>query len=100
MKQITIEEFFKLLDELKNSSLAAIVNAYELDTVYCIDMFDYELSDEHRGKILRMKSSNGQRNFYDFHGIYINLNEIDKISLTEDTIYVYLQHQVVKLKYK
>jgi hypothetical protein len=100
MKQITLDEFFKMLDELKDTSLAAIVNAYELDTVYCIDKFDYELSDEKRGKILRILSKNGSRNYYDFHGLYINLKDIAKIALTEDTIYIYLQNQIVKLKFK
>jgi hypothetical protein len=100
MRQITVEELFKLLDDLKNTSLAAIVNAYELDTVYCIDQFDYEISEEKRGRILRLLSKNGERNYYDFHGIYLNLNEIAKISISEDTIYIYLQHQVVKLKFK
>lgn len=100
MKQITLDELFKLLDDLKSSSLAAIVNAYELDTVYCIDDFDYELLDERRGRILRLISKNGQRSYYDFHGIYISLKEIVKISVTEDTIYIYLQNQVVKLKFK
>lgn len=100
MKQITLDEFFKLLDEMKNSSLAAIVNAYELDTVYCIDEFDYELLDESRGKILRLISKNGERSYYDFHGIYISLKDIAKLSITEDTIYIYLQNQVVKLKFK
>lgn len=100
MKQITLDELFKLLDGLKGSNLAAIVNAYELDTVYCIDELDYELLDERHGKTLRIMSRNGGRAYYDFHGIYISLKDIAKISITEDTIYVYLQNQVVKLKYK
>lgn len=100
MNQITLEEFFKLLDGLRDSSLAAIVNAYELDTVYCIDQFDYELLEERRGRVLRLISKNGERNYYDFHGLYISLKDVAKIALTVDTIYIYLQNQIVKLKFK
>ena len=100
MKQITLDEFFKVLDEMKNSNLVAIVNAYELDTVYCIDEFDYEFLDEPHGRTLKLLSKNGQRGYYDFHGIYISLKDIAKISVTEDTIYIYLQNQLVKLKIK
>jgi aspartokinase-like uncharacterized kinase len=100
MKQITLDDVFKILDNMKSSHLVAIINAYELDTVYCIDEFDYELLDERRGRILRLISKNDERNYYDFHGIYINLKDIDKLSITEDTIYIYLQNQVVKLKFK
>ncbi|MBI6874573.1 hypothetical protein [Clostridium aciditolerans] len=100
MKQITLDNVFKILDNIKNSNLIAIVNAYELDTVYCIDQFDYELLDEPHGRTLRLISKNGERNYYDFHGIYISLKNIDKISITEDTIYIYLQNQLVKLKFK
>ena len=87
MKQITLDDVFKILDNIKNSNLVAIVNAYELDTVYCIDQFDYELLDEPHGRTLRLISKNGERNYYDFHGIYISLKNIDKISITEDTIW-------------
>lgn len=100
MKLITQNEFFKELDSLKNTNLVAIVNAYELDTVYCIDEFDYELVDEYYGKTLRLISKNGKRDYYDCHGVYISLKDIAKISTTDDTIYVYLQNQVVKLKFK
>ncbi|MTK12133.1 MAG: hypothetical protein F8N39_08600 [Clostridiaceae bacterium] len=100
MKQITLDDVFKILDNIKNSNLVAIVNAYELDTVYCIDQFDYELLDEPHGRTLRLLSKNDERNYYDFHGIYISLKNIDKISITENTIYIYLQNQLVKLKFK
>ncbi|MFL0248044.1 hypothetical protein [Candidatus Clostridium stratigraminis] len=100
MKQIALEDLFKMLDDMKNSNLVAIVNAYELDTVYCIDEFDYELLEEQNGRRLRLINKNGKRPYYDFHGIYISLKDIDKISITEDTIYIYLQQQVVKLKIK
>ncbi|GLC32646.1 hypothetical protein [Clostridium omnivorum] len=100
MKLITMDEFFKELDGLKNTNLVAIVNAYELDTVYCIDELQYELINECYGKILRLFSKNGMRDYYDYNGVYISLKDIAKISTTEDTIYVYLQNQVVKLKFK
>jgi hypothetical protein len=100
MKHITLDEVLKVLDEKKDSNLVVIVNAYELDTVYCIDEFDYELLDEGHGRTLRLISKNGHRNYYDFHGIYISLKDISKISTTEDTIYVYLKNQLVKLKFK
>jgi len=100
MKLITSEEFFKRLDDLKNAKLVAIVNAYELDTAYCIDEFDYELLDERHGKTLRLLSKNGDRYYYDFHGIYISIKDIAKLALTENTIYIYLQNQIVKLKFK
>lgn len=100
MKKITFDEFFKALDDLKGTSLAAIVNAYELDTVYCIDKFDYELLDEPLGRTLRLISKNGERDYYDFHGIYISIKAIDKIAITENMIYIYLQNQIVKLKFK
>lgn len=100
MKHITLDEVFKVLDEKKNSTLVVIVNAYELDTVYCIDEFDYELLEERHGRTLRVISKNGERNYYDFHGVYVSLKDISKISTTEDTIYIYLQNQIVKLKFK
>jgi len=100
MKLITSDEFFKALDDLKDSKLVAIVNAYELDTAYCIDEFDYDVLEERHGQTLRLMSKNGERSYYDFHGIYISVKDIAKISTTEDTIYVYLQNQVVKLKFK
>lgn len=100
MKKMTFDEFFKALDDLKDSSLAAIVNASELDTVYCIDKFDYELLDEPQGRTLRLLSKNGERDYYDFHGIYISIKDIDKITITENMIYIYLQNQIVKLKFK
>lgn len=100
MKHITLDEVLKLLDEKKSSNLVVIINAYELDTVYCIDEFDYELLDERHGRTLRLISKNGQKSYYDFHGIYISLKDIDKISITEDTIYIYLQNQLVKLRLK
>lgn len=99
MKHIALDEVFKLLNEKKNSNLVVIVNAYELDTVYCIDEFDYELLDERHGKTLRLISKNDARNYYDFHGIYISLKDIDKTTLTEDTLYIYLQNQLVKLRF-
>lgn len=100
MKHITLDEVFKVLDHKKDSTMVIIVNAYELDTVYCIDKFDYELLEEGYGRTLRLISKNGERPYYDFHGVYISLKDISKISTTEDTIYIYLQHQVVKLKFK
>jgi len=100
MKHITLEEVFKVLDEKKKSNLVVIVNAYELDTVYCIDEFDYEILEERHGKTLRLLSKNGERAYYDFHGVYVSLKDICKISTTEDTIYVYLKNQLVKLKFK
>lgn len=100
MKHITLEEVFKVLDEKKDSNLVVIVNAYELDTVYCMDDFNYELLEEPHGKTLRLLSKNGERTYYDFHGVYISLKDICKISTTEDTIYVYLKNQLVKLKFK
>ncbi|MEG0773738.1 hypothetical protein [Clostridium sp.] len=100
MKHITLDEVFKVLDEKKDSTLVVIINAYELDTVYCIDEFDYELLEERHGKTLRLISKTGERNYYDFHGVYVSLKDISKISTTEDTIYIYLQNQIVKLKFK
>lgn len=100
MKLITMDEFFKELDGLKNTNLVAIVNAYELDTVYCIDELQYELINEYYGKTLRLFSKNGMKDYYDYNGVYISLKDIAKISTTEDTIYVYLQNQVVKLKFR
>lgn len=100
MKQITLEQVFQVLDEKKNSNLVVIVNAYELDTVYCIDEFSYEVLEERHGKTLRLISKNGHRDYYDFHGVYVSLKDITKISTTEDTIYIYLNNQLVKLKFK
>lgn len=100
MKLMTIDEFFEELDKLKNTNLVAIVNAYELDTVYCIDEFDYELIDEYYGKTIRLLSKNGKRDYYEHNGLYISLKDIAKICTTDDTIYVYLENQVVKLKFK
>ncbi len=100
MKQITLEQVFQVLGEKKNSNLVVIVNAYELDTVYCIDEFNYEVLEERHGKTLRLISKNGHRDYYDFHGVYVSLKDIAKISTTEDTIYIYLNNQLVKLKFK
>lgn len=100
MRQITLNEFFNRVEALRGLSLAVIVNAYELDTVYCIDEFDYKIFHEDRGEILRFFSKNGLKSYYDYHGIFISLSDVDKISLTEDTLYIYLQNQLVKIRYK
>ena len=100
MRLITSDEFYKRLDELKGSKLVAIINADELDAAYCIDEFDYEQLNERHGKTLRLISKNGERSYSDYHGIYISLKDIVKIAITENTIYIYLQNQIVKLKFK
>lgn len=100
MRQIILDEVIKVLDEKKGSNLVVIVNAYELDTVYCMDEFHYEFLEERHGRTLRLLSKTDTRTYYDFHGVYISLKDICKISTTEDTIYIYLNNQLVKVKFK
>jgi len=98
MKAITLNEVYTFLESKKNSNLVVIVNAYVLDVVYCIDEFDYEIIEEKQGKVLRLISKNGDRQYYNHHGVYIGLDSIKKISSTEDTIYIYMDNQVIKIK--
>gem|GEM_PF-1428290 len=100
MRQITLDDVFTVLESKRDSNLVVIVNAYVLDTVYCIDEFQYEILEEPHGRTLKLQSKNGEKSYYDYHGVYISLKDIVKISTTEDTIYIYLENQLVKLKFK
>lgn len=99
MRGSNLKEILGIMDNHKGENSIVIINDNEIDAVHCFDKFNYTIEKNSYGNILNLKDDENKKSYYEYGGVYLDIDKIVKITLSGETIYIYIGEGIVKVKF-